>query len=86
VKCELRSITVIFDGEGIEYAVNYQHRGEPPSPGSKARTTTAARMARRGLELALEKLGSGAVMWGGFATNTRESEDRIIVERKENAA
>jgi hypothetical protein len=86
MKRELRSITVIFDGAAIEYAVSYQHRDEPPSPGSKARTITAARMARRGLELALERLGSGAVMWGGFATNTRESEDTIIVERKENAA
>ena len=86
MKRELRSITVTFGGEGIEYAVSYLHRGEPPSPGSKTRTTTAARMARRGLELALERLGSGALIWGGFATNTRESEDTIIVERKENAA
>jgi hypothetical protein len=83
----LRSIRVTFDGEGaIEYAVSYQHRDEPPSPGTKARTATAARMARKGLEAALEALSSGPMVWGGFATDARKSTDTVMIDRKEHAA
>ena len=53
---------------------------------TKAHTTRAATLARKGLEAALETLGSGAVVWGGFATNTQVSKDTIIVDRKEHAA
>jgi hypothetical protein len=35
--------------------------------------------------VALEGLGRGRPTWGDFGTNTRESEDRIIVDRGENA-
>lgn len=84
----LKQVLTIFREDGsIEYAVSYAHIDEPPTPGSKKRTTTASRMARRGLQAALEGLDQGyALTWGGFGTNTRESTDRIIVEREENAA
>ena len=82
----VEKIVVTFTGGAIEYSVTYHHDAEPANPGTKRRTITAARMARKGLELALAKLDSGAVLWGGFATSMRESEDRIIVERRENAA
>jgi hypothetical protein len=42
-------------------------------------------MAQKALEVALEGLGRGRPTWGDFGTNTRESEDRIIVDRGENA-
>ncbi len=77
----LRSVTVTFTPEGLEYAVTYAHEGEPPNPGTKTRTTTAARMARRGLEVALEGLAAGAPAWGGFGTNTKVSRDVVMVER-----
>ncbi len=82
----LRSIRVTFTREGIEYAVTYAHDGEQPTPGTTKRSTAAARMARKGLEAALETLGSGAVVWGGFATNTQVSKDTVIIDRKEHAA
>jgi len=75
----LERITVTFTPEGIEYAVCYAHADEPPTPGTKTRTTRASRMARKGLEAALEGLGAGAVTWGGYATDTRHSTDRILV-------
>jgi hypothetical protein len=40
-------------------------------------------MAQKALKAALEGLGKGPVAWGGFATNTRESKDRIIAASKE---
>ena len=82
----VEKIVVTFTGGAIEYSVTYHHDAEPANPGTKRRTTTAARMARKGLELALAKLDSGAVLWGGFGTDTRQSTDQIIAERKENAA
>jgi hypothetical protein len=82
----LRSIGVTFTREGIEFAVTYAHDGELPAPGTKKRTATATEMARKGLEAALEALGSGAVVWGGFGTDTRVSKDTIIADRKEHAA
>jgi hypothetical protein len=78
----LKRLAVTFTEEGVEFAVRYSHDdGEVPNPGTKGRTTTAARLARKGLEAALEGLDKGAWRWGGFGTNTRESEDRIISER-----
>ena len=82
----LRSIRVTFTHEGIEFAVTYAHDGEPPTAGTKRRTSTAERMARTGLEAALEALSSGQVAWGEFGTDTRVSKDTIIVDRKEHAA
>ncbi len=77
---ELRRITITFTAEGIEYGVTYLHTDEPPTPGTKTRTTRASRMARKGLEVALEGLGTGAVAWGGYGTDTKESTDHILVE------
>ncbi len=83
----LRSIRVTFTREGIEFAVTYAYDAhELPAPGTKKRTATAERMACKGLEAALEALGSGQVAWGGFGTDTRVSKDTIIVDRKEHAA
>jgi hypothetical protein len=86
----LKRVAVTFADEGdLEIAVAYTHDSEAPTPGSKSRTTKALKMARAGLETALDSLGSGAGIWGGFATDTRESTDHVIVEReprKENAA
>ena len=82
----LRSIRVTFDDKGIEYAVTYAHSQEQPTPGTKARTARAVTMARKGLEAALEALGSGPVVWGGFGTDTRVSKDIIIADRKERVA
>jgi hypothetical protein len=81
-----RSIRVTFTREGIEFAVTYAHDGQQPTPGTRKRTATAATMARNGLELALEALGSGVVACGGFGTDTRVIKDTIIVDRKEHAA
>ncbi len=86
---QLRKLTVTFQPDAtLEFAITYAHgeAGEPARPGTKKRTTSAARMAAHGLRDALAHLEQGALVWGGFGTNTRESEDRIIVERKENAA
>jgi hypothetical protein len=76
----LRRITVTFTAEGIEYSVCYAHTDEPPPPGTKTRTTRALRMARTGLQTALE-LGTGVGLWGGFATDTRQTTDRVFVEK-----
>jgi hypothetical protein len=86
----LKRVTVTYREDGtIEYAVRYEHTAEPPTPGSKKRVATVATLARKGLQAALEGLGKDALLWGGFGTNTRESTDRIMVDReprKENAA
>jgi hypothetical protein len=84
----LRRLVVSFERDSIEYAVTYEHTDSPPTPGTKKRTTTAARMAAAGLERALEALREpgGPVVWGGFGTNTKVSKDTIIVDRKEHAA
>jgi hypothetical protein len=77
----LKRVTVTFGDEGtIEYAIHYTHNDTLPTPGSKKRTTTATRMAQEALETGLEGLDKGALLWGGFATDTRKSEDRIISE------
>ena len=81
----LQSIRVDFHREGIELAVRYAHRDEPPTPGSKTRTRTAARMAEAGLRRALEGLGRGSVAWGGFAPDTRQSTDKVLVDRERAA-
>ncbi len=79
------SVTVTFLQEGIELAVEYSHADEPPTPGTKTRTRRAARMARTGLQTALEALGTGPPVWGGFATDTRQSTDRVLVDRERAA-
>jgi hypothetical protein len=77
----VKSVTATFTPEGIEFAVLYSHEGEPPTPGSKTRTSKAARMARMGLETALKGLDDDLI-WTGFATDTRTSRDTIMVDRK----
>jgi hypothetical protein len=86
---QLQKIAVEFKPDAtLEFAVTYAHGDldEPPNPGTKKRTTNAARMAAYGLQRALEGLDKGAPIWGGFATNTRTSRDLIMVDRKEHAA
>ena len=80
VKPVLQSVLVRFEREGVEIAVSYSHR-EPaqPNPGTKTRTRRAARMARAGLQAALEGLDRGDALWGGFGTNVNESTDRVLV-------
>jgi hypothetical protein len=78
----LKKVTVTFGPEAIEYAVCYLHTDEPGSPGTKTRTTRAATLARKGLEAALAGLDKGALLWGGFGTNTRQSTDRIMISHK----
>jgi hypothetical protein len=64
VKPVLQSILVRFEREGIELSVSYEHADGQPSPGTKGRTTRAARMARAGLTSALEGLaGERAMGW-----------------------
>jgi hypothetical protein len=83
----LKSVTVTFARDGaVEYAVMYAHTEEPPTPGIKTRTTRMAQMAANGLRDALAHLKEGALVWGGFATNTRESTDELVADRKERAA
>ena len=76
----LEKLTVTFQPEGIALAVSYAHRDEPPTPGTKTRTRRAARMAEAALRRALEGLGRGSVAWGGFATDTRQSTDKVLVD------
>ncbi|HEV8045581.1 MAG TPA: hypothetical protein VGP38_10390 [Rubrobacter sp.] len=74
---ELRSVTATFARSAGTI--------EEPDPGTKTRTTTAARMARRGLALALERLegeASSSLVWGGFGTDTRISRDEVLAEAK----
>ncbi len=80
VKPVLQSVLVRFEREGVEIAVSYEHP-EPgqPNPGTKTRTQGAARMARAGLQAALEVLDRGDALWGGSGTNTHESTDRVLV-------
>jgi hypothetical protein len=83
----LTRIMVTFQDGTIEYGVRYTHADDPGSPGSKGRTTRAARLAAKGLEAALEGLSRDpGPLWGGFATNTRESTDTIMVEQKEQVS
>jgi hypothetical protein len=87
---ELREIRVTFDRE-IEISITYAHRDDDhdavANPGTKTRTTAAARMARKGLEVALEGLDRGVPIWGGFATDTRVTRDAILLAAsKEKAA
>ena len=78
----LKSVRVDFHQEGLEVSVGYTHADPIPNPGTKTRTTTAARMAAAGLQRALEALGTGPGQWGGFATDTRTSTDRLLFENK----
>jgi hypothetical protein len=86
---ELRRVVVEFKPDAtLEFAITYTHGelDEPASPGTKKRTTSAARMAARGLRDALAHLERGALVWGGFGTNMKVSRDTIVVSRKEKAA
>jgi hypothetical protein len=75
-------VTVTFVPDGsLEVDVTYTHE-EVLTPGSKRRTTSAARMASMALERAQEHLRSGRVIWGGFGTNMRTSTDRILIDKK----
>ena len=81
----LERIIVTFHREGLEVGVSYAHADEPPTPGTKTRTRMAARMAEAGLRRALEGLDRGSVAWGGFATDTRQSTDKVLVDRERAA-
>jgi hypothetical protein len=86
---QLRKLTVTFQPDAtLELAVTYAHGDldETPNPGTKKRTTSAARMAAHGLRDALAHLEQGALVWGGFGTNMKVSRDTIVVNRKEKAA
>jgi len=86
---QLQKIAVEFKPDAtLEFAVTYAHgeADEPANPGTKKRTTTAARMAAHGLRDALAHLEQGALVWGGFGTNMKVSKDLIVVNRKEQAA
>ena len=82
-------MVVSFAPDGsIEFAVSYSHSGgdllthaqEIPSPGSKRRTTSAARMASKALRVAPEGLDKGEAISTGFATDTITSTDTIVVD------
>ena len=80
MKPVLQSVLVRFEREGVEIAVSYSHlETGQPNLGTKTRTRRAARMARAGLQAALEGLDRGDVLWGGYGTNTHESTDRVLV-------
>jgi hypothetical protein len=86
---QLRKLTVTFQPDAtLEFAVTYAHGelDEPPNPGTKKRTTSAARMAAHGLRDALAHLEQGTLVWGGFGTNMKVSRDTIVANRKEKAA
>ena len=79
----LTKLVVTFTREGIEYDVSYAHSGAEggiPSPGSKRRTTTAVRLASVDLQVGLEGLDKGGAVSTGFATDTIESTDTIVVD------
>ena len=83
VKPVLQSVLVRFEREGVELSVTYGHGyghgyGQP-SPGTKKRTRRASRMARAGLQVALDGLDRGDALWGGYGTDTHESTDRVLV-------
>jgi len=86
---QLRELTVTFQPDAtLEFAVTYAHgeADEPPNPGTKKRTTSAARMAAHGLRDALAHLEQGDLVWGGFGTNMKVSRDTLVANRKEKAA
>jgi alanine racemase len=86
----LQRLIVTFNPDGTtEISVTYTHPAEadePPNPGTKKRTTSAARMAAHGLRDALAHLEQGDLVWGGFGTNMKVSRDTLVVNRKEKAA
>ncbi len=80
MKPVLQSVLVRFEREGVEIAVSYSHlETGQPNPGTKTRARRAARMARAGLQTALEGLDRGDALWGGYGTDTHESTDRVLV-------
>jgi hypothetical protein len=82
----IRRMIVTFNRDDVEVSITYSHDHEPATPGSKKRTTTAAGMARKGLERALEGLDTAEVVWGGFATDTHLTTDMVVLDRKKRAA
>jgi len=85
----LQRLIITFKPDAtLELAVTYAHgeADEPASPGTRKRTTSAARMAAHGLRDALAHLEQGTLVWGGFGTNMKVSRDTIVVDRKEKAA
>jgi hypothetical protein len=86
----IRRMIVTFNRDEVEISITYSHDSSEATatPGSKKRTTTAARMARKGLEHALEGLDAAgeAVVWGGFATDTSLTTDVVVLDRKKRAA
>ncbi len=82
MKPVLQSVLVRFEREGVEIAVSYSHC-EPaqPNPGTKTRTRRAARMARAGLQAALEGLDRVLV-----AEEHRAKALAFLEERGEGAA
>jgi hypothetical protein len=84
--CIQRLIISFADDGTTEVSVTYSHQDEPATPGSKKRTQSASQMASAALQRALEGLGTSAVSWGGFGTNTRVSTDKIVIDRKRRAA
>ncbi len=84
----LQRIMITFNPDGtLDFAVTYAHDDhEVANPGTKTRTTTAARMAAEGLRDALAGLETGSLVWGGFGTNMKVSRDTIVIDRREKAA
>jgi hypothetical protein len=65
----LRSALVTFAPDGVvEVSVEYEHGEEEAlaNPGTKRRTQRISRMATRGLEMVLDDLRTGEVVWGEF--------------------
>jgi hypothetical protein len=88
----INSVLVRFTREGCEISVSYTDDGvksakgqiSDPAPGTKSRTTSASRMARAGLQYALQYLDKaqpGDVVWGGFSAGTQVATDNILVDR-----
>jgi len=83
----IQLVAAVFRDDGtVEYMITYTHVDETLTPGSKKSATTAARMARHALEVALEALDTWAVVWDGFAQARVEATDRVLSERKPERA
>ncbi len=84
----IRRMIVTFNRDEVEVSITYSHDHSEAiaTPGSKKRTTTATRMARKALERALEGLDAAEVVWGGFATDTHLTTDMVVLDRKKRAA
>jgi hypothetical protein len=76
-------ITVSFGSRGVEIDVTYTHDvlEVVEMPGSKGRTSQAARLASMALERTQDHLRTGRPLWGGYATNLRTTTDRLLVDK-----